>query len=714
MSLSSILNTAIGALQVNQTALKVTSSNIANINTEGYHRRVVEQGPRLTGSQLSGVTIEEIRRITDHYLNREAISTASASGQAEIGASFYERVQHLMGSLDGGSSLANRVSDIATALAQLETEPASSARRVAALSQIQSALSAISGMALDIQVLRQDASRQIAAQTDRANSLISQIADLNGEIRTALVRGETGTGLLDQRDRAIAELSQMMDIQTFEQADGRVFATLADGTQVIGDLIAQFSYTSPAAISAGTSFPPIEMQRYNPATDQAVGPVTMFEGHVHGGSLRGLIDLRDKALPDLAEELGAVAGALTEGLNAIHSNASAVPAPDTLWGTNTGLLAGDALRFTGKTTLAVTDAAGALVRRIEIDFDAGTLSVNGGGPAVTGGTVSSLVAALNAALAGDGSASFASGILSLQATAVGNGLSFAQDATAPSARGGRSFAQYFGLNDLVRASVPSSGDTGFAAADAHGFTLGGTLDFVLRGPDGAILSQGTYTAGGATVGDIVSGLNTALGGTATFALDASGAIGMSSASGARLEISNDLTSRGATGVTVSGLFALGTAALADRAQSLKIRTDIASSASKLSMAKLDLSATTAPGDIVLGRSDNRAAQDMAALVQTQRSWDAAGGFGAAQMSISDYVSQLMASQAGKAQSAAENYEHRAGVAQEVQGRKTSIEGVNLDEELALMIQYQQAYNAAARMVATVQQMFDTLINTLQR
>ena len=72
MTLNSILNTATSGLQANQAALRVTSNNISNVNTPDYHRRLVDFAPRLTGGALSGVTIDEIRRMADDYLARAA------------------------------------------------------------------------------------------------------------------------------------------------------------------------------------------------------------------------------------------------------------------------------------------------------------------------------------------------------------------------------------------------------------------------------------------------------------------------------------------------------------------------------------------------------------------------------------------------------------------------------------------------------------------
>ena len=95
-------------------------------------------------------------------------------------------------------------------------------------------------------------------------------------------------------------------------------------------------------------------------------------------------------------------------------------------------------------------------RRIDVDFTAGTVAVNGAPAGATGATVGGFVAALNAALGASGTASFANGVLRLDATTAGTGFVFDEPATGGSQRGEKTFAQFFGLNDLVRTGAPSS------------------------------------------------------------------------------------------------------------------------------------------------------------------------------------------------------------------------------------------------------------------
>jgi flagellar hook-associated protein 1 FlgK len=397
--------------------------------------------------------------------------------------------------------------------------------------------------------------------------------------------------------------------------------------------------------------------------------------------------------------LGLVGASFAEQLNAIHNDSAAVPAPASLTGRNTGLLSGDALNFTGNATIAVVDAQGALVQRLDLNL-AGIA------------TVGDLVTAINGGLGGAGTASFTNGVLTITA-AGGNGVALLQDPTAPSSRGGRGLSHFFGLNDLVTAASPSSFATGVAAGDAHGFTAGGVAEFVLRGSNGAILSTFNITIGGASFADIVTSLNTAAAGQATFALDASGNLTMTPASpGARLEVKNDTTARGATGIGLTQFFGMGTAARQNQAASLSVRSDIAADSSKMALAQLDLSATTVVGDTVLGVSDNRGALLLAAIGNATVAWPATGGLASGTMSLGDYVAQIMGAQSDLKNAADSERLFRSDISEEVAARRASIEGVNMDEELAAMMVFQQAYNASARLMTTVQQMYDTLLSVV--
>ena len=701
ISLGAIMNTAASALQANQTALRVTSNNIANINTEGYNRRLVDFGPRLTADRLSGVSVDQIRRVADEFLARETLDATSSVGQLQVLSSYFTRVQGLIGSINDGNSLGARVSSAMTALQQLSTDPVSPAKRNSALSAVSSALTALSGIANSVQSLRQDANAQIGTDIRVVNRLIAQIHDVNARLKTAVAGGDMSTGLSDQREKAIAELSKYLDVKTFEQPDGRMFVSLTDGTGLVSDLSSEFRYDGPATVSTTTVFPSLMLQRLNPEGGNSGPPVAM-EARIAGGELRGLLELRDRRLPDLAEQLGQVGSALAEQINAVHNDSSAVPAPRTLSGTNTGLLSTDALNASGFVRVAVVDAQGQLVQQLNLDTS--TLS-----------TVGDLVTAINTGLSGTATASFVNGSLSITATNSAHGVATLQDPTSPALRGGRGLAHFFGLNNLVTAASPSSYATGVQSANAHGLTAGGQAQFVLRGANGATLSTFNYTVSGATVGNVISSLNTAASGYATFSLDSNGTMLMTPSgayAGARLEVANDATSRGATGVSMSEFFGLGTAMRQNQALSLAVRSDISQNVSRLALAKLDLTGASVAGSVVLGASNNKGALALAAAADALHSFGSAGGLSSSTQSLNNYIAQISGLQADLASFAEDERLNRISIQEEVAARRDSSEGVNLDEELANMMMFQQAYNASARMMSVAREMFQTLLEAI--
>jgi flagellar hook-associated protein 1 FlgK len=510
------------------------------------------------------------------------------------------------------------------------------------------------------------------------------------------------SGLVDQRDRAISELSKYIDVKTHQQSDGRIYVSLADGTGLITDVSSELRYAGPASVSTSTVFPPISLQRINPEGGNDVGPAVAVESRIGGGELRGLLDMRDRRLPDLAEQLGQVGAAFADQLNAIHNNSTSVPAPQSLTGVNTGLLSGDPLNFSGWVKLAVVDSSGALVQQLDID----TSSL---------ATVGDLVSAINAGLSGNASASFTNGRLTIGANSAGNGIALLQDPSNPALRGGHGLSQFFGLNNLVTAASPSNFATGVQSTDAHNFTAGGTAEFVLRGTNGAILSSFNVSVAGSTVVDLITLMNNGANGLATFSLDSNGSVVMTPSSantGARLEVKNDTTSRGATGVSMSQFYGLGTAMQQNQAMSMAIRTDIAQNSSRMALAQLNISPSTVPGNIVLGASDNRGALGLANAANALHSFPAVGGLSSGTLSLNDYIAQLSGLQSDLANAAEEERVNRVNVKEEVTARRNATEGVNLDEELANMMIFQQAYNASARMMTVAQEMYETLLQSI--
>ncbi len=212
-----------------------------------------------------------------------------------------------------------------------------------------------------------------------------------------------------------------------------------------------------------------------------------------GGSIKGLLQVRDQDLPSLAEALGGFSGALGDALNEVHNNNASSPALGTMVGRQTGLLGTDALNFTGKAVIGVVDGNGVLQDRLNIDFDAGTITsdLSSTSYSFSGGAIADFTTALNSALGAEspaGGASFSNGVLSLNAGGAG-GLVIQQDPTTPSDRAGRGFSHFFGLNDLVSSPTPMFFENGVKGSDLLGFNAGGEIDYQVTDTAGRVIGN---------------------------------------------------------------------------------------------------------------------------------------------------------------------------------------------------------------------------------
>ena len=708
MSLNGIAASALTALKTNSAALSVVSNNVANINTPGYARRVVNQQTLAPGGQLMGVDIASVQRVVDKFLQQETLSAGASAAHYDAEAGFFSQLNGLLGAPGDNQSLATGLNNLQSALAtasQAPSAPSSSAAILNALNGISSDINNVSG---NIASLQTQIDSQVVSSVSETNTLIKQVYDLNNQIRNDSATGNSDDALADQRDLALQNLAQKLGIKVATNSDGSVRVSTSDGVNMVSNTYAQLSYTGGPQNGVYGS---IQIQDTNPATGQTLGMPGALEPHLSGGALAGMIEMRDNQLGGLAQALGNFAQQTAQAFNAQANANAAYPPPTSLSGRDTGLLGTDALNFSGKTTLAVTAPDGTLVKRIDINFSAGTLSVNGGASSSIGTTITSFNIALGTALGANGTAGFSNGALSLSATG-GNGILVQDDASTPASRAGAGFSQFFGLNDIFKAQAPAIAATGLSAADASGIAAGGVIALSLKGPDGDIVKKvNVTTTAGMTIGNIVTALNTALGGAATFTLNSNGAITTAKSalySDYQLNVNNDSTLRGTTGVSFTTLFGIGDNNLANQAVNFAVTPAIASAPQRIGMATAQLAGATA-GDVIVSAGDNSGALKLQSVITQNRNFGTAGGLAAQYGSLSDYAATFYQNLSTRSNSVTQAQTTQDDRLQEAQTRMSANSGVSLDEELTNLTTYQQAYAASARLLTVVGKLYDTLL-----
>lgn len=698
MSLNDILGSALSGLGASQAGLRTVSNNIANVGTAGYARERVTQSTGVTQGSVNGVVVGEPNRVADRFLEATVYRRAGDKGQAEVTASYLDRLQSLLGAPGTASGLPARLDAINSAAIAMTGAPASPQTVAAFTSNVQDAISSMQQLDNDVSGLRADVESEVSYTVDRINSLLIRIHDLNDSVSRLDGLGRSSAGVADQRMTALEELSGLINVTVRDQPDGRVTIDTAAGTTLLDRRLRQLSYPTAGEGVSQPSYPVIDI-RFADAKG-VVGAATgeKLDSAAVGGKLGGLLDLRDRALPEFSEKLGVLFGGLAETLNAVSNAGTTVPAAATLQGSQTALLGSDRLGFTGVASFAVTQQDGTLVAKTRIDF----------GALGAGATVDDAVAAINAGLGGAGTVTFVDGQLSLRATTAGNGVIVAQDATNPSARAGVGFSQFFGLNDLVRADSRTLVPSGFTASDPHGFGAGETADIVLRDSSGRALSRYALTGSvGATFGDLVTELNASLSGFGNFSLDNRGRIQFqpdATVPGAVLSIPSDSTNRRGTGLSFSQISGLSGAS--SGLSAAEVRPEILADATKLPLARFQESA--AVKQKALGASDIRGAT--AFVEQLGKAVDL-GKDGT--LTMERHSGLLLGRVGTQASQASGKLADASARWDDAVNRRDSFSGVNIDEELAQMVVLQNSYSAAARVMTTATQMYDTLLEMMR-
>lgn len=698
MSITSIFNIGVSGLNAAQTGVRITSDNIANAGTPGYVRKEVNQTSAIVDGRGAGVRILGVERVTDQYLQKADLTAASDANRWEILSQYLDRAQGLFGDPSGDGFFFNKLDEAFNTFAAAADDPSSGLLRNQAISQMQDFLKDAARIDTQISDLQRDVDSRIGADVDRANALLQQIDRLNADISRAKLSSGDATGAENAQSQLIDELSQIMTVKVATRPEGGVTLRSAEGFMLAGEGAATLKFESSATTGGYIS------------VTTAAGAIAQATD-LSGGELRGLLDLRDRELPGLSDQLGEFVSRAAEQINAAHNAASSVPAPATLVGRNTGLDLPTALNgFTGKTTLAIVDQDGVVQRRVDIDFDAGTMTVDGAaGPGFTPAT---FLASLNTALTGYGNASFGGGALTINATGAGNGVAIAQDADDPSEKAGRGFSHFFGLNDVIRSTGISTYDTGLSPTDPHGFTAGDEITFSLADANGRPLRDVTVAVpAGGTMADLVNALNATSGGVGLygqFSLDARGALTFagSAPNYATLSVAEDGTQRGAGGPSISQLFGLG-AEREGRAQRYSVDSSIVNNPNKLAFAMLDLG--VAAGESSLRAGDGDGARLLAGAGDVVGPFAKAGGLSAVSMTLQRYASEFGGSVGRNAAAAESRATGAAAVRSEAQQRRQSVEAVNLDEELVKLMTYQQAYNASSRLITAARDLYDVLL-----
>ncbi|MBY4866226.1 flagellar hook-associated protein FlgK [Burkholderia sp. Bp9017] len=654
---NSLLNLGVSGLNAALWGLTTTGQNISNAATPGYsvERPVyAEASGQYTSSGYlpQGVNTVTVQRQYSQYLNDQLNSAQSQSGALSTWYSLVAQLNNYVGSPTAGISTA--ITNYFTGLQGVANNASDPSVRQTAMSNAQTLADQITAAGQQYDALRQSVNTQLTSTVSQINTYTAQIAQLNQQITAANSQGQPPNQLMDQRDLALSNLSSLAGVQVVRNDSGySVF--LAGGQPLV---VADKSYQL-ATVTSSSDPSELTVVSQGIAGANPQGPnQTLPDSSLSGGTLGGLLAFRNQTLDPAQAQLGAIAtsfAAQVNGQNALGVDLSGMPGgklftiPDPAVYANQG--------NTGNASLSVSFANAS--QPTTSDY---TLSYDGTNYTLTdraSGTVVGQSTSMPASIGGL-DFSFANG------TQMNAGDQFTVLPTRGALDG---FALATSSGSAIAAASPVVASAATTNSGSATITQGG-VSAGYQVPSTTL----TYDAASKSLSGFPAGTTVTIGSTPpqTVAIaDGTTQVPYDPSVGATLTMSG--TAQGAmNGVTVS---LAGTPADGD---SFKI------------------------GPYAGGTNDGSNALALSQIVSTKSfgngSTTLTGAYAGYVNGIGNSASQLKSSSAAQ-----------TSLVGQITTAQQSVSGVNQNEEAANLMQYQQLYQANAKVIQTAATLFQTVL-----
>ncbi|WP_310632502.1 flagellar hook-associated protein FlgK [Paraburkholderia sp.] len=665
--MSNIFSIGLSGLQSAQIGIATAGENISNSSTAGYNVEkavFTEANGQNSGSGYigAGVNTATVQRAYSQYITTSLNNAQSTNSALTASYTLATQLSNLVGSPTSG--IASSITSFFSGLQDVSNSPDSTATRQTALSDAQSLADQINAAGEQYDSLRQSVNTQLTNAVSQINTYTQQIAQLNTQIATASASGQQPNQLLDQRDLAVSNLSQLVGVQVVQNSSGySLFLGNGQPLVVSGqnyNLTTQPSSTNPTEMTVAWQGLPGSTTAAQPLTSAAL----------QGGTVGGLVSFMQGTLDPAEAQLGAIA----------TSFAAQVNAQNALGLTQGGAAGGDLFTV--------------------------------GAPVVTGNLNNTGTATVSASLTNPTSpptdnftVSYSSGTWTLTDTTTNTvvGSSTTQPSTtSPLTGGGVSVSMTGTMANGDSYSInPTAGalDT-FAVATSDPSAIAAASPVLVSAPTTntgtAVITQGAVTSG-----YTISSTPT------TLTYDSS----TGSLSGFPANSTITVTVPGSSTPTTYTIDATGTTTVPYDSTTGATIAIASSTGTDMNNVSFTLTGAPANGDTFTIAQNSGAAQDgrnalaianLTSGTSFTNSQTLTNAYSNYVNSIGNTASQLKASSTSQ-----------TSLVTQLTSQQQSVQGVNLDEEAANLLQYQQLYQANSKVIQTAASLFQTLIGIFQ-
>ena len=665
MSSSALMSIGTRAMFANYASMQTTGHNIANAQTPGYSRQTVElatSGGQSTGAGFfgKGVDVVTVRRASDAFLETQSQTASSMAAMDDARSSNLQQLETVFPPGDNGVGAA--VGGFMNAFVDLANSPSDSSARQVILSDAAEVADRFSTAGAQLDRLQNGVTSDLRNSVAQVNQMAAQVAKLNGDIAALRGNSSVPNDMMDQRDQLIKQIGNLVKVSTIASNDGSVGVFIAGGQRLVLGAEAQQLAVTPDPANSSRSVISI--------SDSGILH-ELPDDLLVGGTISGLLKYQNEDLVSARNQLGQMAASVSARVNQIQS-----------FGVDVGSPPG-----AGNPVFAV------------------------GAP----------VAIPNSHNARDAAGGFASSV-SLAVTDATQLKASDYTMVADPANAGNYIVTR--ESDGVKFSMAPNGANWAFTRLSDGAAMGGSMDglqITVNGTPGANDSFELQPVGRAAVSmtrvlDNPAGIAAAAPMTAVMGVANKGTATVAGL--AVVSTSNDPTISAAINFTdANGGYAYTLTDASGNVTSSGNGTWTAGQPIALNGFELNLNGVPAAGDTISvvktahPESNNGNALAMVALRDENfvgRDMQIDGSLQDGETATDAYAS-VLANVGVRVQSAKTSSTISTATSQQADAAVANKSGVNLDEEAGRLIQFQQGYQAAAKVLQVAQAIFDTLL-----
>jgi len=312
MSSSALMSIGTRAMFANYASMQTTGHNIANAQTPGYSRQTVEvatSGGQQTGAGFygKGVDVVTVRRASDAFLTSQAQAASSMAAMDDARSTNLQQLESVFPPGDSGVGAA--VGTFMNGFVDLANSPSDSSARQVILSDAAEVADRFATAGAQLDRLQNGVTSDLRNSVNQVNQMAKQVAALNANIAGLRGTSNSPNDLLDQRDQLVKQIGNLVKVSTITADDGTMGVFIAGGQRlVLGAEAQQLAVTPDAANSARSTISISDSgTKHELSNDLLVG-----------GSISGLLKYQNEDLVSARNQLGQMAAAVAARVNQVQ------------------------------------------------------------------------------------------------------------------------------------------------------------------------------------------------------------------------------------------------------------------------------------------------------------------------------------------------------------------------------------------------------------